>query len=133
LAKILSLILKDSKCSIIGLTIRKNYNPVVLDIGGKVVMVYNNVLLKVKDIEDISLVGDLLREQARRSSEEPGCIRFEVYHSKSDRQQFILVEQWSNQKDLERHKTAKAFTELYLPKVIPLVDRSPHLSELIWP
>ena len=96
-------------------------------------MVYNNVLLKVKDIQDISLVGDLLREQARRSSEELGCIRFEVYHSKSDRHQFILVEQWSNQEDLERHKTAKAFTELYLPKVIPLVDRSPHLSDLIWP
>ena len=56
-------------------------------------MVYNNVLLKVKDVENIQLVADLLKEQARRSSEEPGCIRFEVYHSKSDAQQFILVEQ----------------------------------------
>ena len=41
-------------------------------------MVYNNVLLKVKDVENIQLVADLLKEQARRSSEEPGCIRFEV-------------------------------------------------------
>jgi len=70
-------------------------------------MVYNNVLLKVKDIENISLVGDLLKEQARRSSEEPGCIRFEVYHSQSDSQQFILVEQWANEEDLERHKSGK--------------------------
>lgn len=96
-------------------------------------MVYNNVLLRVKDIKNISLVGELLKEQAKRSSEEPGCIRFEVYHSSSDVQQFILVEQWANDGDLERHKNAKAFTELYLPKVIPLVDRSPHLSELLWP
>ena len=96
-------------------------------------MVYNNVLLRVKDIKNISLVGELLKEQAKRSSEEPGCIRFEVYHSSSDVQQFILVEQWANETDLERHKNAKAFTELYLPKVIPLVDRSPHLSELLWP
>ena len=96
-------------------------------------MVYNNVLLRVKDIKNISLVGELLKEQAKRSSEEPGCIRFEVYHSSSDVQQFILVEQWANEVDLERHKNAKAFTELYLPKVIPLVDRSPHLSELLWP
>tara|TARA_B100000609_G_C16767560_1_gene210225 strand:- start:78 stop:371 length:294 start_codon:yes stop_codon:yes gene_type:complete len=96
-------------------------------------MVYNNVLLRVKDIKNISLVGELLKEQAKRSSEESGCIRFEVYHSSSDVQQFILVEQWANEADLERHKNAKAFTELYLPKVIPLVDRSPHLSELLWP
>ncbi len=96
-------------------------------------MVYNNVLLRVKDIKNISLVGELLKEQAKRSSEEPGCIRFEVYHSSSDVQQFILVEQWANDGDLERHKNARAFTELYLPKVIPLVDRSPHLSELLWP
>ena len=100
------------------------------------IMVYALVItvnVKVKDIENVSLVGDLLKEQARRSSEEPGCIRFEVYHSKSDTQQFILVEQWAEHEDLERHKTARAFTELYLPKVIPLVDRSPHLSDLIWP
>ena len=96
-------------------------------------MVYNNVLLRVKDIKNISLVGELLKEQAKRSSEEPGCIRFELYHSSSDVQQFILVEQWANDGDLERHKNAKAFTELYLPKVIPLVDRSSHLSELLWP
>ena len=55
-------------------------------------MVYNNVLLRVKDTKNISLVGELLKEQAKRSSEEPGCIRFEVYHSSSDVQQFILVE-----------------------------------------
>ncbi len=96
-------------------------------------MVYNNVLLNVKDVENIQLVADLLKEQARRSSEEPGCIRFEVYHSKSDAQQFILVEQWASEEDLERHKKAKAFIELYLPKVIPLVERHPHMSELIWP
>ena len=69
-------------------------------------MVYNNVLLRVKDIKNISLVGELLKEQAKRSSEEPGCIRFEVYHSSSDVQQFILVEQWANDGDLERHKNA---------------------------
>jgi len=96
-------------------------------------MVYNNVILSVKSTDDIELVRELLAEQARLSSEEPGCIRFEVYHSQTQRQQFILVEQWSSEEDLARHKEARAFTELYLPKVIPLVDRSPHLSDLVWP
>jgi len=96
-------------------------------------VVYNNVILSVKSAEDIEKVSELLAEQARLSSEEPGCIRFEVYHSQTERQQFLLVEQWSSQEDLARHKEAKAFTELYLPKVIPLVDRFPHPSDLVWP
>ena len=44
-----------------------------------------------------------------------------------------LGEQWAKEEDLARHKEAKAFTELYVPKVIPLVERNPHLSDLVWP
>lgn len=96
-------------------------------------MIYNNVMLKVKNAADVEAVAQLLSEQARLSSEEPGCARFEVYHSQADHLQFLLVEQWNTESDLARHKEAKAFTELYLPKVIPLVERVPHLSHLVWP
>jgi quinol monooxygenase YgiN len=96
-------------------------------------MIYNNVTLAVTKLDDVENVKALLAEQARRSSEEPGCIRFEVYHSQTDVRQFLLIEQWQTQEDLDRHKEAKAFTELYIPKVIPLVSRDPHPSDLIWP
>ena len=96
-------------------------------------MIYNNVLLTVKNTDDVETVRELLAEQARLSREEPGCERFEVYHSQADRQQFILVEQWQTEVDLAQHKEAKAFTELYIPKVIPLVERVPHLSDMVWP
>lgn len=96
-------------------------------------MIYNNVMLNVNNADDVSKVKILLAEQARLSSEEAGCIRFEVYHSQADVQQFLLVEQWQTQADLDQHKQAKAFTELYIPKVIPLVSRVPHPSELVWP
>ncbi len=96
-------------------------------------MIYNNVTLTVTNASDVEEVRGLLAEQARLSSAEPGCVRFEVYHSQSDLQQFLLVEQWQTQADLDRHKQAKAFTELYLPKVIPLVSRVPHPSDLVWP
>ncbi|NKB33153.1 MAG: antibiotic biosynthesis monooxygenase [Pseudomonadales bacterium] len=96
-------------------------------------MIYNNVMLTVKNFDDIETVRELLKEQARMSTEEPGCERFEVYHSRSDRQQFLLVERWETEEDLALHKEAKAFTELYLPKVIPLVERTPHLSDQVWP
>ena len=96
-------------------------------------MVYNNVILKVINENDVAEVKSLLKEQALRSSSEPGCERFEVYHSQVATRQFLLVEIWETQKDLERHKESKAFTELYVPKVIPLVSREPHLSDLVWP
>ena len=96
-------------------------------------MVYNNVILRVINENDVTEVKSFLKEQAIRSSGEPGCERFEVYHSQADTRQFLLVEKWDTQKDLARHKKAKAFTELYIPKVIPLVSREPHPSDLVWP
>ena len=96
-------------------------------------MIYNNVLLTVKNTDDVDTVRELLAEQARLSREEPGCERFEVYHSQADRQQFMLVERWQTAVDLAQHKEAKAFTELYIPKVIPLVERVLHLSDMVWP
>ncbi|MDD9889957.1 MAG: antibiotic biosynthesis monooxygenase [Gammaproteobacteria bacterium] len=96
-------------------------------------MIYNNVMLTVKNADDVDTVRELLAEQARLSSAEPGCLRFEVYHSQADRQQFLLIEQWESKELLALHKEAKAFTELYMPKVIPLVERTPHLSDLVWP
>jgi len=96
-------------------------------------MIYNNVMLCVNDVKDVGTVQSLLAEQARLSSKEVGCSRFEVYQSQADPQQFLLIEQWESAEDLERHRQAKAFTELYLPKVIPLVTRTPHLSDLVWP
>ena len=96
-------------------------------------MIYNNVILTVLQESDVENIKTLLAEQARLSSEEPGCVRFEVYHSQADSQLFLLIEQWESQADLDRHKEAKAFTELYIPKVIPLVSRVPHPSDLLWP
>ena len=96
-------------------------------------MIYMNVTLTVMNESDVGKIKTLLAEQARLSIDEPGCVRFEVYHSQADVQQFLLVEHWQTQEDLDRHREAKAFTELYIPKVIPLVTRVPHSSDLVWP
>ena len=57
-------------------------------------MIYLNVLLTAKDPADAGRVKELLAETARRSRTEPGCTRFEVYHSQADRRTFLLVERW---------------------------------------
>ena len=94
-------------------------------------MIHAIVMLKVKNPADVRTVRDLLAEQRRLSLTEPGCERFEVYHSQQDTRQFVLCEWWADVAALDAHRQAKAFTELYQPKVIPLVDREPHPCDLV--
>ena len=96
-------------------------------------MIFNNVVLRVLHETDIDSVSVRLTELARLSAEEPGCERFEVYHSQVDSLCFLLVEQWSSQKDLDLHREAPAFKALYIPEVLPLVTREAHPSSQLWP
>ncbi len=90
-------------------------------------MVDITVILTVLDPAHVSEVRDLLVQQARLSREEPGCERFEVYESTSQEQTFILNERWTSQQALDVHRTAFAFTTVYAPKVLPLVQRTAHI------
>ncbi|MBX3443745.1 MAG: antibiotic biosynthesis monooxygenase [Planctomyces sp.] len=94
-------------------------------------MVYVNVVLTVKSDADVPRVRELLSEQARLSRAEPGCLRFEVYHSENDPRTFLLVERWESDAALDVHRTAHAYTTVYHPQVLPLVERTPHRSQLV--
>ena len=94
-------------------------------------MLCSNIILTVKHKSDVDQVRELLAEQGRLSRAEPGCLRFEVYHSQNDTRVFILVERWESQEALDVHRTARAYTEIYQPKVLPKADRVPHPSDLI--
>lgn len=94
-------------------------------------MVYINVVLTVKEQSEIPEVRRLLGEQCRRSREEPGCVRFEVYHSRENPAVFLLNEHWESQEALDVHRRAAAFKEVYEPEVIPRVNRVPHPSDLL--
>ena len=94
-------------------------------------MFYLNVWITVKDLAHVDSVGKLLARQVPLTRAEPGCLRFEVYHSQADTRRFLLVECWNEKADWEAHRLAKAFTEIYTPQVLPLVDREPHISTLI--
>ena len=89
-------------------------------------MIHLFIVLTVQDEADVDKVRGLLSEQGRLSRAEPGCARFDVYHSSSDSRVFILNEQWESQEVLDVHRTAKAYTEIYKPQVLPLVERVPH-------
>ena len=96
-------------------------------------MVFNNVLLRAKDPQRVTEISGLLRQQATLSSVEPGCERFDVYQSEAEPELFLLMEVWASEGHLAQHRKAEAFTQLYQPKVLPLVHREPHLCRRIWP
>lgn len=96
-------------------------------------MIYNNVTLTVTDEANIEKVSALLADLAQSSLTEAGCVRFDVFHSASDPQFFLLIEEWETDAHLAAHKEAPAFAEVYVPNVLPLVSRAPHPSTRVWP
>jgi quinol monooxygenase YgiN len=94
-------------------------------------MLYLNVLLTVKNPADVESIKGLLVEQGKHSRQEPGCSRFEVYHSTVEPTKFLLVERWESQEAVDAHRKAYAYTQIYQPKVLPLVTREGHPSELL--
>lgn len=94
-------------------------------------MLYVNILLTVNNPADVPKVKELLSEAGRLSRAEPGCERFEVYHSNNDAARFMLIERWESQTALDEHRKGKAYTTIYQPQVLPLVTREPHPSTLL--
>ena len=94
-------------------------------------MIYLNVLLTVKNTDDVSKVSELLSNAMRKSRAEPGCKRFDVYHSNVDPKKFTLVEHWESEEALNDHRLAEAYTQIYKSHVIPLVDREGHPAALL--
>jgi len=89
------------------------------------------VSLTVKNPSDVARVQALLEQQKTHSLKEPGCLRFEVYHSTADATRFFLCEHWESEAALATHRTAHAYTTIYQPQVLPLVNREGHPSQLV--
>jgi quinol monooxygenase YgiN len=106
-----------------------NQGGVANSMGGKGDFVfYINVLLTAKNEEDVELIRGLLAEAAALSRTEPGCVRFDVFHSQSDARVFLLCECWESEAAWMEHREERAFREIYQPRVLPLVERVPHIS-----
>ena len=94
-------------------------------------MICMTVVLMAKDAADIPRIRGLLATHLQQSRAEPGCLRFDVYHSQAEPRRFLLVEHWADQAALDVHRLAAAATTIYKPQVLPLVDRDGHPSDLI--
>jgi quinol monooxygenase YgiN len=102
-----------------------------MELTGATAMHSINVILTVKNESDIERVGELLRQAGRLSRAEPGCRMFEVCHSQNDTRVFLLIERWESKQAWEVHRTAQAYTTIYQPQVLPLVERVPHVADIL--
>ena len=94
-------------------------------------MICLTILLTAKNEADVPRLRDLLAEAMRSSRAEPGCLRFDVYHSTAEPRRFTLVEHWADQAAVDAHRLAAAYTTIYKPQVTPLVDREGHPATLL--
>lgn len=94
-------------------------------------MICLNVLLLAKDPADVPTIRDHLAQAMRKSRTEPGCLRFDVYHSNAEPRRFVLVEHWASQEALDQHRLAEAYNTIYKPHVMPLIDREGHPATLL--
>ncbi len=94
-------------------------------------MFHINVLLKVHDAGDVEEIRELMTELMRASRAEPGCVKFDVFHSHDDPLTFLLYETWADEQAWKDHRERDAVQTIYLPKVLPKVDRVPHISTLL--
>lgn len=86
-------------------------------------MIMLHVTLTARNRSDVETIRDDLTEHARLSRAEPGCQRFELLQSREAPESFFILEQWESAEALETHRGATAFTTIYLPRVVPLVER----------
>jgi quinol monooxygenase YgiN len=63
-----------------------------------------NVFLIAKDVANVDTIRSLLQQAMQLSRGEPGCLRFDVYHSTADVRRFTLVEHWESQDALDAHR-----------------------------
>lgn len=90
-----------------------------------------NVQLAANDAADVPKIREWLSKGASLSRAEPGCLRFDVYHSETDPSVFILNEHWESKQAWEVHRGAEAVTTIYAPLVLPRVTRTAHFCTLV--
>ena len=80
------------------------------------------MMAKAGKEEQVKLV---LLGLVRQTRQEPGCLHYELLQSHSDPLNFVLIEEWKTQLDLDSHtaaphtKTARAEVEPWLGAVPP--------------
>ncbi|QDY77212.1 putative quinol monooxygenase [Streptomyces qinzhouensis] len=91
------------------------------------------VIVRVRAGDDIPAVADALTRMRPMCLAEDGCVSWEAYQSEEEPGRFVLVERWASRGHWEAHDGGAAIQEVYLPEILPRVEREVHPSRPLRP
>ncbi|MFF4484903.1 putative quinol monooxygenase [Streptomyces sp. NPDC001544] len=91
------------------------------------------VLIRVSDSADIPTVADALARMRPLCRAEDGCVAWEAYRSQAEPGCFVLVERWASRDHWEAHGDGDAIRRIYVPEILPRVEREVHPSAPVGP
>lgn len=68
-----------------------------------------------------------MREVARATHSEPGCLRYAIHRGVEDPSTFVVVERWKSKSDLDQH-LASAHVQAFFGKIQPLLAGAPEIT-----
>jgi quinol monooxygenase YgiN len=89
------------------------------------------VSVTVPDPSQVRPVAEAFAEMRPLCLAEDGCVHWNAYQSTEDEQRFTLVERWASREAWEAHGEREAIQEIYLPRVLPRVERDVHPSRTL--
>jgi len=81
--------------------------------------------------EDVGPVAEAFAAMRPLCLAEDGCVHWDAYQSTEDAHRFTLVERWASRAHWEAHGEREAIQEIYLPRVLPRVEREVHPSRVL--
>jgi quinol monooxygenase YgiN len=84
--------------------------------------VYTHAKWQVKDGQLETVLG-ILKEVAKKSSEEEGNLVYKVHQSNSDAHVLILFEGYEDDAAVEAHRNSEHFQQLVIGRIVPLLEQ----------
>ncbi|UUU33767.1 antibiotic biosynthesis monooxygenase [Streptomyces sp. CA-210063] len=91
------------------------------------------VIIRVPDPAGIPAVADALTRMRPLCLAEEGCVAWEAYQSHDDPGRFVLVERWETREVWELHGDGEAIQKIYVPEIMPRIEREVHSSRPLRP
>ena len=92
-------------------------------------------VVKINAIEVPEGKGDELEARfaarAGMVDQQPGFEEFMLLRPVAGDDRYFVITRWESEQAWQDHKQRQAVQEIYLPQVLPLVERVPHVSTLL--
>lgn len=77
--------------------------------------------------EEISRFLELCSELIQESRKESGCIAYNLHQSNENENNFVFVEEWKTENDIQSHNSSQHFVKI-VPLLVSLCEKDPVIT-----